>query len=256
MRLALVEISGPTAASRRGRGPGSPQDTSTYTLAAWTARPTSADPAQTSAAETHCSASGGQVGANQPGTGGKQGPAPAGGAWNPVIIDPRGDLTLVPYGDGSATMACLASPSFVWLNPIDPSTGQSVSDTAATLDEVAIRGAGSDVYTIAIGRAGSIVTAVGRQLVDRSVVTATVSDGRFVAWWPESEGVTALSVTTNTGTRDYPVDQRFAPVDPPTEQQDSSLAPRPADRQGRLRAHDRCCWPPTGGRCWPPAGRS
>jgi hypothetical protein len=42
------------------------------------------------------------------------------------------------------------------------------------------------------------------------MVTATVSNGRFMAWWPESEGVKALSVTSNTGTQDHPVDQRFA----------------------------------------------
>jgi hypothetical protein len=50
--------------------------------------------------------------------------------------------------------------------------------------------------------------------VDGSVVTATVSDGRLLAWWPESEGVKALSVTTNTRTQDFPVDQRFARSDP------------------------------------------
>ena len=47
--------------------------TPSYALAAWTARPTSADPAQISAAEAHCSPSVGQVGAARPARD-KQGP--------------------------------------------------------------------------------------------------------------------------------------------------------------------------------------
>jgi len=73
-----------------------------------------------------------------------------------------------------------------------------------------VRGAAGDTYTIAVGRAGSAVTGVGLQRVDGSVVTATLSNGRFIAWWPESNGVEALSVTTKNGTEDYPVDQHFA----------------------------------------------
>jgi hypothetical protein len=42
------------------------------------------------------------------------------------------------------------------------------------------------------------------------MVTATVGNGRFLAWWPQGEGVQALSVTTSTGTQSDPVDSRFA----------------------------------------------
>ena len=185
--------------------------TSAYALAAWTARPTSADPAQISAAEAHSAPSVGDVGATQPAASDKQGPRPAGGPWSPVLVDSRGDLTLALYsGDGTATTACLAGPSFVWLNPIDTSSEPPVSDNTASLDEVTIRGTAGDVYAIAVGRSGSAVTGVELQRVDGSAVSATVSDGRFLAWWPQSEGVKALSVTTSAGTRDYPVDQRFA----------------------------------------------
>jgi hypothetical protein len=107
-------------------------------------------------------------------------------------------------------MACLAGPTFVWLNPVDTSSEPPVTNGTASLDEVTTRGPAGDVYTIAIGRTGSAVTGVGLERVDGSVVTATVSNGRFLAWWPESEGVKALSVTTNAGTQDYPVDQHFA----------------------------------------------
>ena len=106
-----------------------------------------------------------------------------------------------------------------------------MTDNTASLDEVTIRGAAGDVYTIAIGRAGSAVTGVGLQRVDGSEVTATVSNGRFLAWWPESEGVKALSVTTNTGTQDYPVDQHFARSGPqPTNKTVRSLSDQPNNK--------------------------
>jgi hypothetical protein len=200
--LAFAERGGQTAANHVGPVPKVQPAAPAYALAAWTARPTPADPAQASAAESHCS---------QPAPADKQGPTLAGGPWSPVVIDTRGDLTLALYsGAGTATMACLASPSFVWLNPIGTSGEQPVTDHTATLDEVTTRGAAGDTYTIAVGRAGSAVTGVGLQRVDGPAVTATISNGRFIAWWPESEGVKALSVTTASGTQDYPVDQHFA----------------------------------------------
>jgi hypothetical protein len=209
--LAFVEINGPTAANHTGPAPKVQPVTSAYALAAWTARPTSAAPAQISAAESHCAPNVGRVEASP---GDKQGPPLAGGPWSRVIIDTRGDLSLALYSDGTATMACLASPSFVWLNPIDTGSESPVTDNTASLDEVTTRGVAGDVYTIAVGRTGSAVTGVTLQRVDGSEVAATVSNGHFLAWWPESEGVKALSVTTNTGTQDYPVDQRFARSDP------------------------------------------
>ena len=55
--LAFVEIGGPTAANHGGPAPKVQPATSPYALAAWTARPTAANPAQISAAEAHCSPS-------------------------------------------------------------------------------------------------------------------------------------------------------------------------------------------------------
>jgi hypothetical protein len=75
-----------------------------------------------------------------------------------VIVDTRGDLILALYSDGSGTMACLASPSFVWLNPIDTSAQRPVTENTAGLDEVTTRGAAGDLYTIAVRRSGSAVT--------------------------------------------------------------------------------------------------
>lgn len=83
-------------------------------------------------------------------------------------------------------------------------------DNLAHQDEVAIRDVAGGVYTIAIGRTGPEVTGVGLRRLDGSLVTATVSNGRFIAWWPESEGVKEVSVTASIGSHAYPDDHRFA----------------------------------------------
>ncbi len=44
------------------------------------------------------------------------------------------------------------------------------------------------------------------------MVTATVGNGRFIAWWPDGDGVKALSVTTSTRTQNYPLAPRFSSV--------------------------------------------
>ena len=223
LTLALVETGGPAAAKHLETTPKVPTTASSYALAAWTARPTPAAAAQISTAEAHCLPSGGPAGSA---SGDKAGPTLAGGPWSPVIVDTRGDLTLEVYSDGTSSLACLTSPTFVWLNPVVNSDGPPVTDNTASLDEVTIRGSAGDLYTIAIGRTGSAVTGVGLLRVDGSEVTATVSDDRFVAWWPEGEGVTALSVTTPSGTQEYPVAPHFAQSDPqPTNRTVRSLRP-------------------------------
>ncbi len=126
------------------------------------------------------------------------------------MVDTRGNLTLELYGDGTRTVACLASPSVVWLSEIDATGEPPVANNSATLDKVSTREASGDVYTVAVGRSGSTVTGVALERVDGPVVTATVGNGRFIAWWPEAEGVKAISVTTGAGTHDYPVDQQFS----------------------------------------------
>jgi hypothetical protein len=162
--VAFAELGGPTAGDHAGRAQTVQPAAPAYALAAWTAQPTPASSSQVSAAESRCS---------QPAPVDKQGPTLAGGPWSAVVVDTRGDLTLALYsGAGSATMACLASPSFVWLDPIGTGGAQPVTDDSASLDEVTFRGAVGNAYAIAIGRAGSAVTGVGLQRVDGSVVTA------------------------------------------------------------------------------------
>ena len=184
--------------------------TPSYALAAWSTQPTSADPAQISAAAALCSASFDQAGGAQPASAQKQPPPQVGGPWSPLLVDTRANLTLALYSGGNHTMACLAGPSFVSLQALD-STGESpVAEHTASLDKVSTRIASGDPYTVALGRIGAAVTEVGVQRVDGSVVTDTVGNGRFIAWWPQAQGVKALSITTNTGTQNYPVDQHFS----------------------------------------------
>jgi hypothetical protein len=181
-----------------------------YALAAWTAQPTPANRAQVSAAEDYCSASFAQAGASQPAAVQKFPPPQAGGPWRPMLVDTRADLTLTLYSDGTHWVSCLEGPSFLSINSIDAPGEPSVTDSSASLDKVSIRQVSGAVYTVAVGRIGSAVTGVGLRRSDGSVVTATVGNGRFIAWWPQGDGVTALSVNTNTGTQSYPVDPRFS----------------------------------------------
>jgi hypothetical protein len=213
--IAALEPGGSAPARHVGSTSDRPQSaTPAYALAAWTAQPTPADQTQIAAAENHCSATFGQAAVSWPAAGQKGGPPEAGGPWSPELVDTRGDLTLTLYSNATQWMACLNSPSFVSINSVSGTGGPPVADNSATLDYLSIREASGGAYTVAVGRSGSAVSGVGLQRADGSVVAATVGDGHFAAWWPENEGVSALSVTTASGTQSYPVDPHFAQSSP------------------------------------------
>jgi hypothetical protein len=130
-------------------------------------------------------------------------------------------------------MACLAGPSFISLSEIDDTGELPVAGNSATLDRVSIRNVSGDLYTVAIGRSGSGVTGVALQRADGSVVTATVGNGHFIAWWPEAEGIKALSVNTSTGTRSNPVDPRFARSGPQPTNKSSGTSPGQPSNKSR-----------------------
>ena len=215
--IAALEPGGSAPAKHVGSTSGRAQSAiPAHALATWTIRPTLADQTQIAAAENHCAASFGQADASQPEPGQKEGPQEPGGAWSPELVDTRGDLTLTLYSDTTQWMTCFESPSFVLISTISGTSATPVADNSATLDYMRIRGdASGDGYTLAVGRSGSAVSAVGLQRIDGSVVAATVGDGHFIAWWPEDEGVSALSVTTTSGTQNYPVDPSFQQSSPP-----------------------------------------
>lgn len=184
-------------------------------LAAWTSQPTAANQGETSGAEAQCSAA-----LNSPGSQGGPSdktspPPPPGGPWNPVLVDTRADLTLALYSNGTTWIACLDTPSFIQVNAFGTNSEGVVPDSSATLDKLSTKGMSGSVYTVAIGSAGSSVTGVVLQRTDGSAVTATLGHGHYIAWWPGTVGVTALSVSTEKGTQTTPVDQRFAQPDQP-----------------------------------------
>ena len=183
-------------------------------LADWSTKPTPANPAQTSSSDGQCSAALGQPG-RQGEPAERPGPPVSGGPWSRALVDTRGNLTLALYSDGTRWMICLNGPSFVWLSSIDGTSESPVAENHANLDRLSFRGSSAEAYTIAVGTSGSAVTGVGLERTDGSVVSATVGDGLFLAWWPEDEGVTALSVTTSAGTQRYPVDSALSRSDQP-----------------------------------------
>ncbi|MBV8162074.1 MAG: hypothetical protein JO265_14220 [Acidimicrobiia bacterium] len=215
-------------------GPGAPAPLShppaASLLAAWTAQPTAAHQSQVSTAEHGCSAVFDQSSSAQSDPAGKSGPPLPGGPWRPALVDTRGDLTLALYSNGSDWMACLGSPSFVSLSPLGTAGQTPAAEGSAVLDMMSNRGASGDPFTLAVGRSGSAVTGVGLQRTDGSVVTGTVGDGHFIAWWPGDDGVEALSVTTDTGARTDPVDPRFDRSGPPPSTKPIRLV-NPSSRQ-------------------------
>jgi hypothetical protein len=209
--IVALEPSGSAPTKPIGSAGGTAQSTiPTAALAAWTSAPTPAAPTQVAAAEDNCAGSFGQAAGSEQGSGDKAGPQEAGGPWTPELVDTRGDLTLTLYSNSSQLMTCLDGPSFVLISNITGTSTAPAADNSATLDYVRIRGgSSSDGYTLAAGRVGSGVSAVALQRIDGSVVDASVGDGHFIAWWPDDEGVSALSVTTASGTQSYPVDPSF-----------------------------------------------
>jgi hypothetical protein len=212
--IVALEPGGSATANHVGSSNRAQSATPAYALAAWTAQPTPAGQTQIAAAENNCAASFAHAGALQPAPAQKVGPSEPGGPWSPDLVDTRGDLTLTLYSDATQTMACLDSPSFVSIITVSGTGAPAVADNSATLDYLRIREASGDMYTVAMGRSGSAVSGVGLQRLDGSVVAATVGDGHFVAWWPKSEGVSSLSVTTASGAHSFPVDRRFAQSSP------------------------------------------
>lgn len=188
----VVEVGGPIRANK------AQTQAPTLALAAWTAQPTPAGQSQISGAEARCSSA-----LRGDPSGPKAAPAPAGGPWSPALVDTRSDLTLALYTDGTQWVACLDGPSFIQVLPLD-ATGQApVDGNSASLDKVSTRTVSGDVFSVALGRVGSAVTGVGLQRTDGSVVTATVGNGRYIAWWPGTVVVNAILITTATGTQSH-----------------------------------------------------
>jgi hypothetical protein len=166
-------------------------------FAGWSAKPTTATPAQLQAAQSYCSAN-----VPDPNTTTKQ------------LIDSRGPYTIIVYeGPAGSTQTynfCTVGPGLQnasgWTSypPVTPAQGRLFlwSDHTATDN-------GQDYGTM-IAQAGPDVTGAKLTLTDGTAVTATVQNGWAVAWWPGSGHVASAQLTTPTGTQiqtfNYPCD--------------------------------------------------
>jgi DNA-directed RNA polymerase specialized sigma24 family protein len=153
-------------------------------FAGWTPRPTAPTPGQLAAAEAYCAE-------NLPFPG------------LPLkLIDTRGPFTFVVYSDGSSNDFCTTGPpSFA--NASGWRTSPPVTVPAGKLylwEEHTTTDAGQ-AYTSMIAQAGDGVSAANPTLEDGTEVTATVSNGWAVAWWPGSHQVTSAQLTTPSGTQ-------------------------------------------------------
>lgn len=117
----------------------------------------------------------------------------------PELNDVRGPYTLTVLGNGSQIevlcISALGNTSVLWI----PLSGVPVSPGAIAVDRISSGTQDGDPYTLIVGRTGTGVTGVTLSLVNGTDVTATSSNGVFVAWWPGSQNVTSAAVATATG---------------------------------------------------------
>lgn len=152
-------------------------------FAGWSATPTSPLPGQLATAESQCGAAGGA----------------------PIITDTRGPYTASVYADGRT---CLqgAGESL--------QSSRSGGDLSAVpAGQVQLTGAGladssGQALTMVDGRTGAGVQGVVVHRSDGTSVTATVSDGWYLAWWPGAVRATSADVTSagGTETQAFPVE--------------------------------------------------
>jgi hypothetical protein len=186
-------------------------------FAGWSPSPTSASAAQLSSVEATCQ----QHLAGLPAPPGAVRP----GSWHEELTDVRGPFAFTVYQDqgGRNEATCFTGPGFTLVrNAVVAGTGMSVSGAdggpagagAGTVESEGAAAAGGiehfnvallalpggGRYTLVEGRTRTDVSGVALVRHDGSTVEATTQNGRFVAWWPKTEPVTAAEVTTASGT--------------------------------------------------------
>lgn len=155
-------------------------------FAGWTARPTTATPAQLAAAKGYCHRNMSQKGL-------------------PLkLTDTRGPFMILIYANAASNDFCSVGPSFrntsAWTSspPVRPPSRKLFlwTDHTATIE--------GQSYGSMIAQAGVRVVAATLILDDGSKVTATVSHGWVAAWWPGAHHVATAHLTTTTGTQTQP----------------------------------------------------
>lgn len=159
------------------------------------------------------------------------------GTWQSVLTDQRGPFTVALFQDDGAYAACFTSSSFTEVTQVTAddgsvthaqnangtvhSSGSGAGGPAAGMSSVSVGGTSSgDIsnfvqthlsttadgpYTLVDGRVASGVSAVTLVLDNGQDVTATVSDGWLIAWWPGDAAATSSQVTTASGTTTEPL---------------------------------------------------
>jgi hypothetical protein len=199
--------------------------------AGWSATPTSSAPASTAPPDCLSALANASAGS---GTGANS------GTWQSLLSDVRGPFTITLLQNGTSYATCFTGPSFTEVNRITSSGGAGGSEQSGSLSVTnnAANGAGSTLqggvgsrvrleetssgdltqvlqnqlmtasngpYSFIDGRVANGVTGVTLVLDDGQDVVATVADGWFVAWWPNSDAsADSAQVTKASGTTSEP----------------------------------------------------
>jgi hypothetical protein len=138
----------------------------------------------------------------------------------PVLIDTRGPFTAAVYAKPKAQSAGSTVTSVPPQSSLKPAVGSCFYgpnfSSAATSGSALARvhsgqiqvaaqtvSGGSENATVLDGRVGAGVTGVGIRLSDSRTVTATVSHGWYLAWWPGTPHATAAEITTRGRTQAF-----------------------------------------------------
>lgn len=167
-------------------------------------------------------------------------------AQRSVLVDRRGDWTFcvdVIKGAGTANDPLIvmnglkadkpipegivaSNNTTVWDKPYTWPAGASVSVLGGNPFAVPDVDAEKESYSL-VGGAGPDVTGVDINLADGTIVTATVHEDYWAAWWPgtvTTARIDTLTISTTSGER-YDVDPRT--IDLPWEQYGASTTPWP-----------------------------
>jgi hypothetical protein len=137
-------------------------------------------------------------------------PSITAGSWRAVVVDTRGPYTMILFAaaHGAAELSC-----FSGRQPARASLGGSFGThppppvPAGHVSVVSSGGnttppdEGSRHFSQLVGRTGAGVSGVALRLRDGTHVTASCAKGWFLAWWPGTQPIAAVEVTTSTKDR-------------------------------------------------------
>jgi hypothetical protein len=121
-------------------------------------------------------------------------------------VDQRGSVTSMIVTRAGYTMLCIAGPNSTGFWELDGDPADAVPTLAATqltIESAGGHGVGADGFNYVEGRAGAGVASISLTESGR-VFTASVSNGRWSAWWPDAaatgELTGSLTITATDGT--------------------------------------------------------